>query len=50
MAALIVQNCKLLVLIVLVGTIVGLSRFAGKNVRQPSLKDDVTLGAEISVT
>ncbi len=30
MSALIVQNCKLLVLFVLVGTIVGLSRFAGE--------------------
>ena len=46
MAALIVQNCKLLVLFVLIGTVVGLSRFAGASVRQPSLKSEGKLGSE----
>ena len=50
MAAFIAQNCKLLVLFVLVGTVVGLSRFGGENVRQPTLKSDVNLGSGISVT
>ena len=50
MTALIVQNCKLLMLFTLVGTIVSVSRFAGETVRQPSLKGDAHLGSGINVT